>query len=38
MALYEILSEMYEFSNNRVKPHRAIGTRWIDHNTNMVFI
>ena len=30
-ALYEIFSEMYEFSNNRVKPYRTIGTLWIDH-------
>ena len=22
---------MYEFSNNRVKPHHATGTCWIDH-------
>ena len=30
-ALYEILSEMYEFSNNHVKPHCATGTSWIEH-------
>ena len=30
-ALYEILSEMYEFSNNCMKPHSTTGTCWIDH-------
>ena len=30
-ALYEILSEMYEFSNNCIKPHRATEICWIDH-------
>ena len=30
-ALYEILSEMYEFSNNCIKPHHATETCWIDH-------
>ena len=29
--LHELLKEIYEFDDERVKPHRAAGTRWIAH-------
>jgi hypothetical protein len=29
--LHELLKEIYEFDDERVKPHRATGTRWISH-------
>ena len=29
--LHELLKEIHEFDNERVKPHRAAGTRWIAH-------
>jgi hypothetical protein len=35
-SLFGILNEMYEFSNNRVKPNRAAGTRWIDHKVRAI--
>lgn len=29
--LFDILCELYEFADRRVKPYRGYGTRWIDH-------
>ena len=30
-SLHEILKTVYEFENERVKPSKSSGTRWIDH-------
>ena len=30
-SLHEILKNVYEFENKRVKPSKSSGTRWIDH-------
>ena len=30
--MHEILCDMYEFENGQVKPRKARGMRWIDHN------
>ena len=29
--MYSIICDMFEFENKQVKPHKATGSRWVDH-------
>ena len=34
--MYAIVCDMFEFESKQVKPHKASGTRWVDHHMKIM--